>query len=887
MSEGGFSGSKASTSFSGIPIADFRASPLSRNARSHIAGLAESIAATGRIPPSRAKLLGLLTSAAFNKDNGIYIPFSDYVEIKSKGPDYSCRVSGPSLPVPVSLLCQWSPDPPGIRFGRVRPKLWPRTDSAADHVGFQILTIEFDCQTLDQLEENLLCTRDESGLLAEFDRRMCRFSDYRGVCAVYSGDRSVHFHVVIWTEHLTEVRWDASAEDRLGPNQAHHAAVLKAAHKSAWKVVNETFSEVVRPCMNSDSKMDGPVQFRRTPWGLRVLEQKDHKILGFPDGTRVPQLVLREEIRTRAPRESSEFLISPSFTIPRAQHRPTSNPGRRPLNVDVGEEVIEEIQSMCFMAFGEYPRPVSVDRDSDGWIIRFSNNALDQRPSTVAKADYRSLLLYGKHNFGDRSIFLPEGLTANELVDHAIRMCGREPPDVNKAASEYEDLGQTRGSARLPKHLMVKMLESHFSAPVDGSSASNVQNELRRRVWYAANMLRGIAQRRYHDDASGNRVDEPYRHILLKGPEGLGKTHAVATVLGYEILDDALDRYEGQSVERFGCVAFRSNHQARLKAEEYGKDGFAKVVVITGLNRHYQEACTTVGEEPLPDAVLKGSSQGFVLEIAVRQPEVFKELERRRKAIWSGAAKFNSGCVMLFMNHALAIRWHQSYATRIWHHPDFDPKVPIHDQHHLRDEFPFSKVVIDEPVLDEFLYHCDQPTYERLLALQHQSPNWRNMKRHEREAVFASSEIRSVRNFDEFDEWMRQDLSELEPVSVDSDRIPLSVNTSAGCIYRKMHGKIYHFGVKRWPFNSGVQWHFLTTETLISDVIEFVYEKVGKKSLLLRVDLDIDAGIFPIDVPYVLDKRASSQKIGSLISEKFTSPNRMPRSLRMARMLLV
>jgi len=68
---------------------------------------------------------------------------------------------------------------------------------------------------------------------------------------------------------------------------------------------------------------------------------------------------------------------------------------------------------------------------------------------------------------------------------------------------------------------MVQMLERGFSTPVAAGSASDVHRQFRQRAWYVSDMLRGIAHRRYHVDASGNRVDEPYfdtmRIPLLRG----------------------------------------------------------------------------------------------------------------------------------------------------------------------------------------------------------------------------------------------------------------------------------------------------------------------------------------------------------------------------------
>jgi hypothetical protein len=102
------------------------------------------------------------------------------------------------------------------------------------NIGFQIITIEHDCETTDELEECLRWTRGGDGdfnksPFAAVDRELTRFKEYRGYTIVFTGNRSIHFHFVFNTKHLDNAPWDLIAADRLGHSQAD---LLNQAHQT-------------------------------------------------------------------------------------------------------------------------------------------------------------------------------------------------------------------------------------------------------------------------------------------------------------------------------------------------------------------------------------------------------------------------------------------------------------------------------------------------------------------------------------------------------------------------------------------------------------------------------------------------------------------------------
>ena len=79
----------------------------------------------------------------------------------------------------------------------------------ATNVGFLVVTIEYDCRTTDELEECLAWSWGGDGdfsrsRFAEVDRELVRFKEYRGYTIVFTGNRSLHFHLIFSDQTLGE-----------------------------------------------------------------------------------------------------------------------------------------------------------------------------------------------------------------------------------------------------------------------------------------------------------------------------------------------------------------------------------------------------------------------------------------------------------------------------------------------------------------------------------------------------------------------------------------------------------------------------------------------------------------------------------------------------------
>ena len=219
--------------------------------------------------------------------------------------------------------------------------------------------------------------------------------------------------------------------------------------------------------------------------------------------------------------------------------------------------------------------------------------------------------------------------------------------------------------------------------------------------------------------------------------------------------------------------------------------------------------------------------------IKVKQPDVFIELERKRRSLWTNQAgeQLFNGVTMLFTSHATVKTWNETHLTRIWHHPDFDPTNANQDIDALRTEFAIEKVVFDELEPDDFVYLLTPKIFRHLSSVR---PGWRDLPRSVKRDIYRKQIERAIipssMEFEEYSNLRYLDPASLQEVKVDFDYAPFGRENSAQSIYREWHGKSFYLGCKAWPFSS-INWTFLTTERWVTEIVSAVYRKQQKKAL--------------------------------------------------------
>jgi hypothetical protein len=465
----------------------------------------------------------------FDLTRGAYIPLAQDFYLKGKLPDVSRTLVGSSsspdlLPFPAPLFTNALLIPPGYGGAGFHPDEAPRPLDRATNIGFLIVTIEFDCGRPEQFEENLTWTRSRNGdgdfsgsPFAELDREFRRVKEYRGFSILFSGNKSLHFHFIFSTEHLLTVPFGAVAKDRL-QDFRRASALLHNAHKRYWDHVHEGFLRILKPSVAADSKLRSLTQWRRAPWGIRLLEEDS--VLGFPRGTRVPQLVIREKLLQRAPKGNDGFLVPESFSpaYPVGKSR-----GRRWVGTVVEFDepsMVDLLEEVCSAEWGEWPKAVGVTIQDGEWLFRFRNHEKDRNPSTITLGDHRRLQLNGQHGF-ERQFYLPDQMSAQELGNHLAERLGWQPLD-EAPAPRIPDPGTNRRNQALGFE--------NFSRPcrviLQGAAAAD----------------RDLAKQAYRDVLGREMAQRSDLGMvsLVWSVEGIGKTTAGLPILANEALEDAL-----------------------------------------------------------------------------------------------------------------------------------------------------------------------------------------------------------------------------------------------------------------------------------------------------------------------------------------------------------
>jgi hypothetical protein len=808
-------------------------------------------------------LADIIQRNAFNSDRGFYVPLSPTIYLVRKLPDLSKLVaqypeSERSLPFPATYFTNGLVVPENYDCPSFDPEGAAAPKSRATNIGFLIITHEFDCKTTEQFESILSWTRGQNGdlsksVLSRWDSELLTFKEYRGYSVVFAGRRSLHFHFMFSTEHLEHAPFDATGVQRQ-TNAAQQSALMHNAHSIYWDNALEALHRVLTPACPSDPKLRSLTQWRRCPWGIRILE-KDAPFLGLSKGTRVPQIVIRERIRARAPKGSKEFAVPPSFSLsdplPATRPKKTANIVAAITN---GEAMLAMLQQICAAEWGsEYPKPVSIKVQDGEWLFNFQNHEQDRHPSTIVLGEYRKLKFGGEHSF-QSDYFLPDQMTAQELGDHVNARCGGiKETAIDAPSVDQQHTMETPAKSTGVVQGYADAWMNSFSRDIEISQSRDKHIET-----YRTRLIRTLGQVR--------AFENPY---VIKAVEGLGKTSAHFSPIALEAFDGAVDSYRrGDPTQRFSGFAFRSHDQARQKAEECRAAGH-HAVVVASFWHHYEKVCEENRQEPLPaHSFADASSHGVLAEIKRKQPEIYTLLEERRKSLWKSGS-FDSGTTILFLTHALAQTWHYSRTTRNWYHPDFDPSDSTQD---LRDQFVLDHVVFDELETDEFLHILSEPTYAIVQRKQREHQNWRNLPRLLRFNIFASlqlgHELPASTTFEAFDELMRLDLSKLDAVEMNYEAIPFGNDNTSSGIYRRRDGKKYYIAARQWPFVSTTKWAFLTTENLMTDIVFQVYEKqYGKNNPLVRLDLDHLPGLYPIQVPIYIDKRSVADRHQPKVSQ--------------------
>jgi hypothetical protein len=451
-------------------------------------------------------------------------------------------------------------------------------------------------------------------------------------------------------------------------------------------------------------------------------------------------------------------------------------------------------------------------------------------------------------------------MTAQDLCNHLALEFGQKP-EASVVSEPLDEPADTRSSwerykdrKKEPFYIAEgKRLSRSFNEPISDQSRD----------------LRSIYRDKLHSTLMDART---YKiPLLVKSGEGVSKTSSLCQILTGDFYGGMPDGRSGTSY--FVTFSFRSYEQAEKKAIEFRASGL-NVIGISSFWNHLLEVCRSLEHSDLKRDDFASNELALVLkELLQNFPDVYYLLEERRKALWV-EAQFDPNSTVLVMPHRIAELWNFTVSTRAWYHPDFDPDASQEDHRILKERFGLADLVIDDPEVDEFLDILTEAQY--LFLIENKKVDWRNLSLDERRQLYYGCRKQAkdlqIYTFERFDSLMRFDLTQVNKIDVDFKKIPYGQDNPG--IYQNTDGDRYYVGVKKWVFSlESTRLIFLTTETIVSEIIETIHRQRHdgdgnfRPKPLLSLQIDQLDGIYPIRVPVLLDDRANSTKIKSLVEE--------------------
>lgn len=526
-------------------------------------------------------------------------------------------------------------------------------------------TVEFDVPDLGFFREQLGWCRSsgKKPMDAPMGRVFQHFSqyvDFLGLTACWSGNKSLHIHVLFDSWPVVE----KFHLDRRGMRAgfAEHWYDVERVVRDLLEVSERVGDREVR----ADPILRFPETFRRLPGGSRVLAKPN--ILGMPAGTRVPQLALWECLRDRRGHGSDTLFFRPG------PFRETTEARRVRMTRGIGEAasagpLAEDQRAYCetrlrqwFEARCDWPRLAGLEYDGRRWVAKFFNSSADENPSSIMREDYDRVLLSGRD--------------AHRL---------KPPPRLDRPLGNM-------------MQLWLKQHRSGGGAGVPVVLAEPQEVECPPEKWLQRRDLSEVEWE--FQDKAVNREPVPdltrravQQAILrnpftwLKGPEGGGKTRGLFQV--YHRVMPAL------SVQ-LGMFSFNTYDLARQKVQEFnaeqGRRGF-HAVVVEGWERVYGRVCQGLGVRALTraDAFAHGYESMFEF-IQNNHPEVISGLRDWHAAVWGevGGKK-----PVLMTQHSVMQNWTSNSMTRKFWHRDFW-KAKDDRNRNLKAEMGLGLAVYDE-----------------------------------------------------------------------------------------------------------------------------------------------------------------------------------------------
>lgn len=669
--------------------------------------------------------------------------------------------------------------------------------------GWMVFTFEHDGPDAASLETQLDWFAGKRDI-CDFHKvhtALSRYQDYRGYSTVFSGNKSLHIHLVFDTRHLSnelakKSAWANATWQGDVPDQ-----VLHELYRSTWVHLATTVQQSLGVPIKFDERLSSYIQKRRSPWGTRMFQDGEKpNVHGFQPGDFIEQTVIQEHMLSRAPTGSTNTLMlaKSAKAIMEVERHSQSRPSKRAVSLKGGDAFINELKRYLHeCGWAQYPEPTRIEYLEPYNYLFFKNHANDGNPTTFVRGDYRMVAPSG---IGAHSgpLFLPNGYTLDETLNIV---------EQRLAVQQVSPIASEKSKSNRPRKYSASFGEKALSRDTARANLSGI--------------LRNVA------DAPGT--------TLVQAPEGIGKTYALMQHVQERRWDREADsqhrttQRDGDTwspIPGFICFACKSYEQANAKRNEFIgiENGNTCAVVIKSLSKLYQEAADEFGVKPIErrQAGANGSVS-FLHAVKSMQPAVYTRMTELRDEMWmiNGHSMFDPTHTVVFCVHSLLKNWPHSQISKAFLHPGFPDDFNQDGVKHCIREMGLYQVIYDE-VGWEDLVGIDTKEDVKLakkvakVAKKSTGCSWKDAGLPAQVQAFdavVGGYMSPPMGFDECNRINQIGYQKSDKLKVDAKRFPFGKGVDEINIYAQRIGT-YYSKEHRWWSNLGCPVVILTTEDL-------------------------------------------------------------------------
>ena len=291
--------------------------------------------------------------------------------------------------------------------------------------------------------------------------------------------------------------------------------LLRPAYAVSWDRLASTFREIAD--LQPDPRLRSWEQLRRCPWAFRLVKARSpsRSAIRLPDPpTRVgfkhfPEYQTRGDRLVPRPRQARRVVPERTGTPPQAFIELEFNVTSREQELfgrhapAIFEQIIGATPQARHTASpgAQYPKFAGFQVNETGFRCYFYNGPGDKNPSSFCEGNRSRILLQGRHDFDSDGI--PLGTTPNQIFDWIVsqnRVEGDAPPD-DWIMRRYKAAVHDRAS-------LAQFIDDHIVEMIAPPAPSV------RPAWIEKLL---------------GREDIPNTHVLIRGPQGCGKSTKTMT----------------------------------------------------------------------------------------------------------------------------------------------------------------------------------------------------------------------------------------------------------------------------------------------------------------------------------------------------------------------